>query len=252
MAFCKYCGKQLNEGEVCDCEASKNAAATAPVTPVAAAPVKSAAGASFGNMVIDALGVLKSPVTKGAEFASGKNLICSLILIGAQALITGLFTLLVSLRALGADGDGFNFVASFFLPLLFSLIFSGLFILIVFGALKIAKADCDIKQCVDIVGVKALFTVCATVVSLIVGLISPGAGIGLFFICGFALIALIYGISVKKFAPEDNKFVFAFLCGVIIFFAITLFITYKVGQRSIVDFISAKILGSFSGLFGDY
>lgn len=252
MAFCKYCGKQLNEGEVCDCEASKNAAATAPVTPVAAAPVKSVAGASFGNMVIDALGVLKSPVTKGAEFASGKNLICSLILIGAQALITGLFTLLVSLRALGADGDGFNFVASFFLPLLFSIIFSGLLILVVFGTLKIAKANCDIKQCVDIVGVRALFTACATVVSLVVGLISPGAGVGLFMISGFALLVLIYGISVKKFAPEEDIFAFAFLCGTIIFLAITLFITYKVGEKSIADFITAKIFGSLGSMFGDY
>lgn len=48
MAFCKYCGKQLNEGQVCDCPGSVAAGAAQPVTPAPApapAPVPTPAPA---------------------------------------------------------------------------------------------------------------------------------------------------------------------------------------------------------------
>ena len=95
-----------------------------------------------------------------------------------------------------------------------------------------------------------MFTVCATVVSLIVGLISPTAGVLLFLVCGFVLLIETYAICVKKYAPAENAFAFAFIGGMALFLLITLFITYKVGERSIAEMITAIVFSSLGSIFG--
>ncbi len=120
MAFCKYCGKKLEDGEVCNCRATAQAPAAEPVkvanpyaaptpTPAPApqptyAPVEtpvqnqqstgnagSASNTADGNVfapIIDLVkGTIKNPIKASEEFYEKASIITAGIMVGALALV---------------------------------------------------------------------------------------------------------------------------------------------------------------------
>ena len=134
MAFCKYCGKQLEENQLCDCEkavASRQpvaeaaapaepAQATAPAEPAqAAAPVTAQAAAPVApqpapqaapqqpnenlEKAKDAakstwksiLGILKAPATEGKAFVQNGDNISAYIILALQAIVASIFACVI-------------------------------------------------------------------------------------------------------------------------------------------------------------
>lgn len=135
MAFCKYCGKELQDGEACSCseavaaaqaESASQAAAqpqaesapqpAAQPQPAAAPTAAPAAAASAVSQAADGavpsldtekilsvakeigksfLGVFTKPATTGREFVANAKLSVSLTLIAVQAILSSIFSLFV-------------------------------------------------------------------------------------------------------------------------------------------------------------
>lgn len=100
MTFCKYCGKQLADGEVCTCpgaaaEAASYQAAPAPGAAYYAAPAAPKAPGAFGNMMKDIwntfLNLFKKPVTAAADFIRNSNKNHAFLIFGIQAIIVTIF-----------------------------------------------------------------------------------------------------------------------------------------------------------------
>ena len=144
--FCKFCGKELQDGEVCGCAGSQQAAAAqAQQTSGAAqaatdqmssqvnagqADAAGAQGTQFntaqmqqkaneymqqgmeaaGNAWKNLLGIFKSPAQEGRAYVAESDMTVSLILIVLQAVIAGLFGLICTTRINAA----FSGITSYF------------------------------------------------------------------------------------------------------------------------------------------
>ena len=107
MSFCKYCGKQLQDGEVCTCQqAQQSAGAAQPqqgFNQQQASQQMEAVKKAGANAALDYVNVLKglftSPVETVSAFVAKANVIMIAILIGGQAIInmlTRLFDMLIA------------------------------------------------------------------------------------------------------------------------------------------------------------
>lgn len=96
MAFCKYCGTQIDEGAVCTCQQAQATANSVQPTETAqpsAAPVQidKEKIANFSQGLLShVLGIFKAPVTGAREFVKSGSLAASGIIILLQALLTAL------------------------------------------------------------------------------------------------------------------------------------------------------------------
>ncbi len=123
MSFCKYCGRQLQDGEVCTCQQAQQSAGAAQPQQAAQQTFQQGAGQQTqqgfnqqqasqqmdavkkagANAALDYLNVLKglftSPVETVSAFVAKANVIMIAILIGGQAIInmlTRLFDMLIA------------------------------------------------------------------------------------------------------------------------------------------------------------
>lgn len=132
MAFCAYCGKQIADGQVCDCEESRKAANSwqpqqnmnsqgnmgqqmyyqsqsqaygqtsqqAMQAANAASQAASQAASKAGNILTETFGhlllILKAPVTAGRNFVVAGNVKVSCAMLLLQGVIAGLFSLLLA------------------------------------------------------------------------------------------------------------------------------------------------------------
>lgn len=112
MSFCKYCGRQLQDGEVCTCQQAQQSAGAAQQTyqqaqqgfnQQQASQQMDAVKKAGANAALDYVNVLKglftSPVETVSAFVAKANVIMIAILIGGQAIInmlTRLFDMLIA------------------------------------------------------------------------------------------------------------------------------------------------------------
>lgn len=123
MSFCKYCGRQLQDGEVCTCQQAQQSAGAAQPQQAAQQTFQQGAGQQTqqgfnqqqasqqmdavkkagANAALDYVNVLKglftSPVETVSAFVAKANVIMIAILIGGQAIInmlTRLFDMLIA------------------------------------------------------------------------------------------------------------------------------------------------------------
>ena len=305
MAFCKYCGTQLNEGEVCSCEAAQaerasaeavapqaNAAApqvqaaapqadavapqaetaapqaetaapqadaTAPQAETAApqanaaapqaetaAPQQSAAQQAAAQAAAVAgekakglwqylLKMLMAPVTAGAEYVQNGKLVDSICFVVIQAVLAGFFGLTIIgkiNRTLGLGGaffDSYKFsgAAGFFLTLLFALLFSVLFGAIFWLGCKILKVTLSLEQTLGIMAVRSVFSLIITVLAILVALVNPAYGFGIYYLAGLLVLCILMGIV--KQLPEMNENKAAYMMFVVsaVFVIIAVFIMSK-------------------------
>lgn len=97
MSFCKYCGRQLQDGEVCTCQQAQQSAGAA--QPQQMDAVKKAGANAALDYVNVLKGVFTSPVETVSAFVAKANVIMIAILIGGQAIInmlTRLFDMLIA------------------------------------------------------------------------------------------------------------------------------------------------------------
>ena len=309
MAFCKYCGKELQDGEVCTCQesvaaaqaasaaeaapvpeaapapqaASATEAAPAPETASApqAAPAGGTSGAGAQVPSIDTekllgsvkeaakgfLNIFARPATAGREFVANTNLTASLFIIIVQVLLSSFFALILAARinsmvrktlglaasflGMGTKVTVISGAKAFFLTLLFSILASGLLLLLFLLASLILKAQASWKQLVALVAVRSVAIAPFILLSWFLALINPIVGTCLFF--GSFLLAMTFlQESVKGIEGfKDNKALYAVFIVMIIFILVCYFVLSKTAgwflSSSITDFIgnSSNLLDLF-------
>ena len=210
--FCKYCGTQLEDGQVCSCpqaqaELAAPAAAPAPeaAAPVAtAAPAAAPAGNGFVKKLLDTLKAYwKAPKEAAAAVAEDKQgMAVAGVFAGVNFLaiffflwrIIGMFLSLLTevQEAFGRDKDEIEEMLSEVEHPIFPMLVAGLAIavigiavtaLVVFIAAKINKQAVDLKKQIVIEAVHSVVPTALLVVGIILGFLAAWLQ--------FAVLALI-------------------------------------------------------------
>ncbi len=224
--FCKYCGKPMEEGQVCDCAASQAAAqpteapapaaapdVTAPAPAAAptpaptqpsfntekAAAVAKAAGEKAKSALTlwakSLLTYLKTPRQGVTEALNDpKNLVLAGIYAGVNALAAFFFLWAMMGKALSA----FSAIAKVGIPVLilllagiiFAVVFIGMSGLALFACAKLNKRELDIKQAAVIASVSSTYPTILLLVGTLLALLNFWLGM----IC-LILAALVWAIN---------------------------------------------------------
>lgn len=265
MPFCRFCGKEINEGETCTCEGAQAEAAKA-----AAGANASAAGSQAADALKDAakvgsevagkagvtcLEIIKKPVTEGAAFVNGTNHITAIGVIVLQSLLTAVFALLFGLKYNSAAGSSIfgaafkiSVVKAFFLAILFSLVATLIFSCLTFLMLKILKLQASLYEVLEVAGARASLLSGGIAISAVVAILYPAGGVALFILCGLFAFIHVYAVLSKKYADADNKLLYGIIILAIVFVAIAYFLCSK----TFTWFLSkevGKLGGMLNGLF---
>lgn len=229
MAFCKYCGKQLAEGENCSCEKAQEASRQVTINVSEASEAASKAG-------LDCLGIIKKPVTNGLAFVNGTNYISAAAMIVIQALFTAIFSIICTgkinafIDKLGigmfTSSVKVSGVKMFFVSLLFSALLSVAFAAVFFGINKLFKFETSLFDVIELAGIRAAFSCLATVVSVIVAIFTPYA-IGLYYIGGVLALTGVMAVLIKRNPDKEDKAFYCALIGSVVFIAISAFVIIK-------------------------
>lgn len=204
--FCAYCGKQLEDGEVCGCRQQAAPEQAAPQfqqapqgmpyqqnvqyqQPVAAKPAFDF-NAFLNDLFKTVLGIFKAPKKTAKEFVAGKNFIAAFVMIGLNTILSALFALILFARLnsklddiLGFFGGSIKFPVFkiFAITFLFSIILSAAFFGLNALIGVIFKEQYDVKAALCVTGIRCLVCVPVTVLAIILGFVNPGLGIVLFY-----------------------------------------------------------------------
>lgn len=252
--FCVYCGKELEEGATCDCPQSQAAAQTAttqavaqaapaqaPTQPVSVAPnpAVQAIGGAFKSL----LTILNKPLETMTAYVKKENFIAAIILIVAQAIVGGFFSLAVA----GEMVDG---VKSFFMTFGFSLLLT----VVMYGALflfaLIFKAKPDALNMLCVVSVRSAIIIPFVLIGLLLGLANMGIGLGLFFIG--EIFAFVYVVLALKEATKLQDHIAMF---VVAFASVVVVIVYAIIMKNVAESLIMDALqdalGGFGSMLGD-
>lgn len=253
MGFCIYCGKKLEEGEVCECEGAKKAAERKNDFSENVSNATAAGTEAVGKAKVALLNILKAPVTEGVSYMDGTNFITSVAMIVVQAILSGLFAIVMAGKynkivkglkfgLFDLSGLKIGGIKAFFLTLLFSLIISALFACIFFLVGEVIKLEMNFKTAVDLAGIRSSFLCASTVLAVVFGLIIPAAGTAIFYGCGLLVAVIIGCILVKKYEGHDNKMAYATVVGMVVFLLVCAFIMSKACSL----YLPKDIFGSLS------
>ncbi len=106
MAFCKYCGKELAEGEVCACQAPQAAPVmteTAPQTEPQAAPqaapqTPNAFVGALNDVWKMSLALIKKPVSVAKEFVANGTPMHCYVMVGIQAIAVAILVTILAAK----------------------------------------------------------------------------------------------------------------------------------------------------------
>ena len=240
MPFCRFCGKEINEGETCTCEQAQaeagKAASAAAAGAQAADALKDAAKVGSevaGKAGVTCLEILKKPVTEGVKFVDGTNHITAIGVVVLQALLTGLFSLVLALKFNGAIKGGWfdeyklSVVKVFFVAILFSLVASLIFAAFTFVLLKLLKLETTIYQALEIAGVRSSLLSGCIAVSVVLALPLPGWGAGLFILSGVLVSIAVYAVLAKKYEGAENKLAYGMIFATLVYIVVAAFLFSK-------------------------
>lgn len=253
--FCKHCGTQLEEGQLCTCPQAQAEAAQQPVQqaqpvpppqpaqpqyapPQQAPAAPSPVGAAFKNVLPFFKAYMHSPVNATRTAIAHNDLILAVILLAIQAIAAGLmiFSLLskvcgaIKSLAFGMLGGyrnssslfgGPNIAPSFLMSLIFGVLAAviaiAIFAVLVFAVAKIMKSACSFKDVIIACGANSLFVTVLLLLSFIFFFLSIRVGIVIFVLAMLAWIAM--GVpTAQAVSPntELGKFWISFIIAVLI------------------------------------
>ena len=247
MSFCKYCGKELAEGQLCDCEKAvaareaEAAAAAAPVNPApeapAAAPSQAAPQTAInaetvaavkgaaGNAFKVALGVLKRPTSGVREYVKEGTWLSSGILLGVNALVYAIFTAII----VGQINKGFGGLykigaGPFFVTILYAaLSYAGLAGLCLLMS-KFFKLSDGFKESVNLVAARSVMITLMVVLSWIFMLFSTTL-----VFCALYFGALFGTILIARyFGAHEGVHKEIYPYALIVFFVLTGVVSYVI------------------------
>lgn len=271
MAFCRYCGRKLEDGEVCTCQQTQQNQApqqapqqAAPQQNVQqAAPQQAAAqpGAApavsvQGKQVLDALlkdliDLVKAPGTSAQGYVRRGDVTVSVIFLLLQGICSAIFALFCigkinSLVALGGSmtqNIKFSGVGAFFLTLLYTVIFEAILAGLYFAVGKLLGGQLRFQEALSIVSMRSVILVPMILVSCLVFLLNISAGI-VFYYCAGALAGVTFLVAgssgIANLSP--NRKVYLNLIVTVIFVLIFLFL----GTKLLPSYVPSSLREFFS------
>ena len=246
--FCTKCGKELKEGQKCDC--SKKEA------------VKTTTASSNGGVFSDFGEILKGsfakPVTTIKEFSTESNFILALILLGVCAVVSGIFVYVLcdtlmsavasllgtvggvasllggsSTASLGALGAA-NMLSVSFGDVFFTIFIYVAIYLVVLAAMLLLmtkvvfKEDTNFKQILTVVGLSSIFTTCTFIVSCIALKINFTLGLFIFvFGLVFGVVNLTAG-SIEALKVKKDKMVYSLFASLSVAIFVLVYVLPKI------------------------
>ena len=212
MAFCKYCGKKLEEGEVCNCrqagafsgsETAGNdqqaASQHAQIPPIQTDKII-AQSKNIAKQVIDQfLAVFRAPATAGAACVQQGNLAVSCIFLALQAICSGLFAVLcigkinklISFGGLLQHDFLFSSLGAFFLTFLYSALLSVLLALLFFGGAKLLKGEISFQKALAFASARSIVSAPVILLGCLIFMASTSFGL-LFYAALCPLTAVLF------------------------------------------------------------
>lgn len=273
MAFCKFCGAKLEEGQTCTCPQAQAAAQPeAPVQPAApkveapvqnvaneqpaVTPIASAAPAQpsqFGLMMkrfVELLGqFFKNPAQAIRAAVAENQVIPAAILTAVRAIVMGLLLLGVNVKIFG-DIRGYLDVPGpglFFLyGILMTVLTTGLFLVAVFGLSRITKSTVSFKAVFVANSFNSIWVTGLLVIAMFFSFIS--LNICVLLVLAAAVVAAASGVLTAQLLCQDNQS--GMFWGVYLAFAlvVTILCTW-IGYELLVKSTISGMLGGFGSFF---
>ncbi len=269
MAFCRYCGRKLEDGEVCTCQQAQQNQAQAQQqaapqqnvqyqAPQQAAPQPGAAPAvsAQGKQVVDALlkdlvDLVKAPATTAPGYVRRGDVTVSVIFLLLQGICSAIFALFCigkinSLIALGGNmtqNIKFSGVGAFFLTVLYTVIFEAVLAGLYFGVGKLLGGQLRFQEALSIVSMRSVILVPVILVSCLVFLLNISAGIVFYYFAGAlaGVVFLVAGSSgIANLSP--NRKIYLNLIVTVVFTLIFLFL----GTKLLPSYVPSSLREFFS------
>ncbi|HIS32635.1 MAG TPA: hypothetical protein IAB44_13995 [Candidatus Limivivens intestinipullorum] len=218
MAFCKYCGRKLEEGETCSCQGQ-------------AAPASQPAfqGGQLALTVwANFLHIWKSPAENGQDYVQNGGLLTAAMLLLFHGICSGLFAVLCIGKINGLIGLGgsltermkFSSAGAFFLTVLYSLILSVLLTVILFLGNKLLRGEGGIQEMLRIASMRAAISIPVTLIGCLVFLLNVPAGIVIYYCAGALAGTGFLAAGVEGIAGLNRDRKIYLLVGGMILFAV--------------------------------
>lgn len=267
MAFCRYCGRKLEDGEVCTCQQTQQNQAPQQVAPqqnvqqaapqqAAAQPGAAPAVSVQGKQVLDTLlkdliDLVKAPGTSAQGYVRRGDVTVSVIFLLLQGICSAIFALFCigkinSLIALGGSmtqNIKFSGVGAFFLTLLYTVIFEAVLAGLYFGVGKLLGGQLRFQEALSIVSMRSVILVPVILVSCLVFLLNISAGIVFYYFAGAlaGVIFLVAGSNGIANLTPDRK-VYLNLIVTVVFTLIFLFL----GTKLLPSYVPSSLREFFS------
>ena len=232
MKYCSKCGRQLMDGEICNCvqQASMQYNVNygdynqySDVQGQMQNMVKQNAVGFFGQII----GLLKSPVEQGKNLVFAGNVVTAVILILIQGIASGLFAIVMSTKAQGLFDKIIGMLSNsssasqimqmktmlkipvfkaFLLTLIISVVLTFILALIVMVFNAILHSQMMFANVISLVSLRSVVAIIIVLLGCIISFINIYAGIAVFAvgnIAGFILIAVVWSHCCPETADKQ-------------------------------------------------
>lgn len=226
--FCTKCGKQLQDGEVCDCQNNSTSIS---------AFNENSIWLEFKYLITN---FWKNPISIGQDFVYKQNLVLALLFIAFQGIFSSIVGIIIDGKIIGMIESAVGSITSMFstsvdinrpylmvfiMTFLISVAFSFLLSVLMYAAYKVINIDVNFKTSIMQVSLRSFVICIFSVVSILFSFISIKTALFIFFISGVASIILITIFMAKQMDCKLNYY--AITVAILIFVALKIFIMVK-------------------------
>lgn len=273
MAYCIYCGKKLEDGEVCNCRNIQNNQGSYNQTFQADTQqyqnnfnqAKEVSGIYLQQLFGAFMGIFKKPVTQGKIFVSSGNVQLGVGFLAIQAILSSLFALAVcnKINSLGkmavsllngSNGNIISYPKSFLLTIAGSLAMSFALAGLLYIGITLFKGKTAFGQVICAVAVRSVGVSIFIVLSIIVVFLNIGVGFAIFILSW--IVGLVFMIPVIQAGAEFNSNGVPYMTTIVASLSIVVFfvwsrISLPMYASELVEEIgtSLKNLGNLNSLF---
>ena len=226
--FCTKCGRRLIDGQPCSCTQTQQ-----PVHDMQESVQKEVKDKAK-NFCTQALEMIKHPSTGFVEAVSDKDSKNGLILMGIEAVLTGLYLYVLLQKIVSATMSGINSVFGFFgYGIIIAIIVSLVIATLVMGLMKaMAEADINWFQSCQIAGMRSLGLSLGWILGIL-GLFLGMYQFAILIIVVGGVLGMIYMIVAMMSYPNTKKDMIVYV--VLITILVATFISYFVLKEFVLS-----------------
>ena len=220
---------------------------------------KQVSTAYFKQLADTWLGILKRPFSEGEKFAKSQNMSVAIGLLVIQALLTGLFGLVLgskynSILQLGRyyGGGAANLPLIFICCLFGSLVFSAAMAGLLFVGSLIVKSKTNFMGMLCVVGARAVVIHLVQILAIVVALISVPWGIAVFSFSFVAGMFVVTPVVYEQMEVQSEAKPYVMMAVTLICFIVLYVLVFKIGMNMFIrDIVPSALNGIFDTFSGN-